>query len=368
MNPEELRFDAGATHPDLGGAVIAGKVRFTQFALRFESETEKVEFPLDDAQVEWLRACDPPLVVFRHPRLPGWTVTADDGVLEHPVFSRRTHLREQLAAVERRREVRRRWVVCGWFLAVFALVSLAGWGVSRLAVPFIVNRIPIEYEVMLGEKVFKEMEKTWRIDDSDTNHMARLNRLKDRLTASLPPTGHDIRLHVVHDPVPNAFALPGGRIFVNTGLLRTAKTDAELAGVLAHELAHVRHRHTLRQIVSAGGPALLVRVVTGDNEGLLGALSVSFEFLLSQRFSRDFEREADESGWDHLVKADIDPRGMIRMMEKFQEEETRLGALPKALQPMSSHPPTDERVERLHRLWDQFPDKERFTRRQSNAP
>jgi beta-barrel assembly-enhancing protease len=362
MNPEELRFEATVSHPDHGEAPIPGAVRFTRFAMRFEADPVKVEFPLEGMKLEWRRTAASPEIVLTHPRLPGWVVCSEEAALEHPAFTQRTHLRDQLAATLRGRETRRRWLICGAFLGVFAVVSLIGWGLSGFAVNQVVARIPVEMEAKLGEKVFAEVKQVWRVDVSESAELTRLRGLQTRLATALPDTGHDIRLHLVHDSTANAFALPGGRILVTTGLIRLADNDDELASVLAHELAHVRHRHSLRQIVSAGGPALVARALAGDESGLAGALSVGFEFLVSQRFSRAFEREADDSGWDYLVAAGIDPRGMIRMMHKFREEENRLGALAATTaQPMNSHPATGDRIRRLEARWKQLPDKERFT-------
>lgn len=364
MPAEDTQFEARAVHPETGAGEITGRVRFRQSSVRFESDDFKVELPLDSLVLEWDPAKLSEGVRLAHPEMPGCRLHLESEALEQPVFTRRSNLRRQIETVLRRRDARRRVRMCGWFVAGFAAFVVVGWLVSRLAVEFIVQRVPVSYEVKLGEDAFAEAGEMWRIDDRDTNQLARMNGLRDRFLAALPKDDYDIRMHVVQDGTANAFALPGGRIMVTTGLLTLTQDDEEIAAILAHELAHVRHRHSLRQIVSAGGPALLMRVITGDSEGLLGALSVSFEFLLGQRFSRDLEREADESGWHYLVAADMDPRAMLRMMKKFQEEEAREGAMPDHLQPMNSHPATQERIERLERMWEQFPDKARFTQRQ----
>src|SRR5206468_5365206 len=105
--------------------------------------------------------------------------------------------------------------------------------------------------------------------------------------------------------------VPGGQVFIFSGLLDSVKRPEELAGVLAHEIAHVTRRHSLRNIISSAGLWLTLSALFGDTKGLTSILTDGSQFLLNQKFSRDFEREADDTGWDYLVAANVDPRGMI---------------------------------------------------------
>jgi predicted Zn-dependent protease len=134
----------------------------------------------------------------------------------------------------------------------------------------------------------------------------------------------------------NAFALPGGVIVVNTGLIDLTSRPEELAGVLAHEVQHVELRHSVRGLVKSLGLRGLFAFATGDIGGtLLGEAAVGITDL---KFSRDDESEADRMGLDSLIAADIDPSGMPAFFEKMGKHT---GDAPVAF--VSSHPLSADR-------------------------
>ena len=114
----------------------------------------------------------------------------------------------------------------------------------------------------------------------------------------------DLRIQVVDAPQINAFALPGGQIVVYTGLLRKAARPEQVAGVIAHEMAHVTLRHGLRGIAKQVGVLVGVQVLTGDLSGLAAQVATA---AISNAYSRDAEREADAEGARMLAAAGIDP-------------------------------------------------------------
>jgi beta-barrel assembly-enhancing protease len=159
---------------------------------------------------------------------------------------------------------------------------------------------------------------------------------------------------------PNAFALPGGYILVTTGMLTLAKRPEELLGVLAHELAHVTEKHGFRHQVASVGPLLVCQVFMGGQSGITDLLGGGSAFLVAQSFSQEYEKEADEVGWDYMVKAKIDPRGMIDVFRKLQAYEMKHGGesfLPKAFE---SHPDVAKRIARLETKWKRLPQKSGF--------
>lgn len=153
----------------------------------------------------------------------------------------------------------------------------------------------------------------------------------------------------------NAFALPGGIIIMNRGLLASAETPEEVAGVLAHEMAHVERRHTLRSLVGRlgylGGFVILSLVISPDAAIVLGQ-SLQIATL---KYSRDDEREADRVGHRFLVNAGVAPEGMISFFEKLGQKERGLlgdhtGVASTAAKFFSTHPLSGERVETLKKL------------------
>ncbi|HBS04709.1 MAG TPA: hypothetical protein DEA96_07085, partial [Leptospiraceae bacterium] len=170
------------------------------------------------------------------------------------------------------------------------------------------------------------------------------------------------KFQVVHHQDVNAFAIPGGSIFIHSALLQKADSAEEVAGVLAHEMAHVIHRHGTQLLVRRIGLYVLIGAMFGDTQGLIAALADQGGFLLSQKFSRDFERQADETGFNLLVKADIDPRGMLsffRRIKEFQEEQMS-ETEQSAMAVMGTHPATDERIEFIQQKIDELPPDRKF--------
>ena len=179
-----------------------------------------------------------------------------------------------------------------------------------------------------------------------------------RIAAALPPEGRkfQFRASIIDRFEPNAFALPGGRIFVFTGLLDRVQKPEELAGVLAHEMAHVTHRHGLRKLISAGGPYYVLRLFVSDKQGVLSVVSAGSQLLVGQAYSRDVEREADAAGWHYLLAANIDPRGLVDFFQLLTEGENA-DFIPEMLR---SHPATRERIAALNKLWQTTPHPTNF--------
>jgi Zn-dependent protease with chaperone function len=167
----------------------------------------------------------------------------------------------------------------------------------------------------------------------------------------------DIRISPSEDI--NAFALPGGIIVMNRGLLLAAHSVEEVAGVLAHEMAHVQRRHTLRSLAGRlgylGGFLILSVFLSPDAAVVIGK---SFE-VAQLKYSRDDEREADTVGHQFLLNAGIDPKGMISFFQKLSENESRLlgnaqSITAKAAKIFSTHPLSEERMESLTTLSKKF--------------
>lgn len=144
---------------------------------------------------------------------------------------------------------------------------------------------------------------------------------------------------IADDDLVNAFAAPGGYVYISTGLIKQARACSEIAGVMGHELAHVTERHSARQLEKAFAAQLASDFFLDDGLTKTAAETI-FGFLQATKFSRDHEREADQVGLQISHDAGYDPDGLARFFEK-------LLALQKGAQPpefLSSHPATDERI------------------------
>jgi len=130
--------------------------------------------------------------------------------------------------------------------------------------------------------------------------------------------------------------------------------------VIAHELAHITQHHHARKIISSAGPLIIVGVFFSSHNGLSRLLGEGSGLMLMQGYSQEYEAEADEVGWNYLVKANIDPRGMISMFQKFKAEEAREKHDDKLPQAFQSHPALDKRIARLEAKWKKLPKKTGF--------
>lgn len=156
-------------------------------------------------------------------------------------------------------------------------------------------------------------------------------------------------VHVVDDPkTVNAFATPGGHLYLTSGLLTAAEDEAEVAGVLAHEAGHVVARHGARQMVNMMGLQTVAAIALGEDPNQLAMIAANLAangLLLAH--SREDEHEADRHGVVYAARAGYDPRGITRFFKKLQAKQ---GEMPKQLVWLSTHPATSERIRRVDDL------------------
>ncbi|HEX4645846.1 MAG TPA: M48 family metallopeptidase, partial [Verrucomicrobiae bacterium] len=349
MNPEDQSFAASATHPDFGDEPVAGQIVVGQWELRFNSEKGGVEIPFNELKIFFERGRDEP-VLFRCSTDPGWTIhPLDNDILGHRVFSQNHHLRLQLQKFAGRKALRRALAVTAGFLAAFVLVSICVSWLSTQAVTILVRRIPAKWEKELGDSAFDSIKEERKVVD-DPQQLAELKLIGAQLVRGLPDPSLALDFHVIEDPTANAFAIPGGHVFVNTGFFDLTTNRDEIAGTLAHELAHVTQRHVFRKIISAAGPYFITKLLLQDRGGVLQAVSRQSRMLIGQTFSKEYENEADAIGWQYLVNANIDPRGLASALEKMQARQDEMLAMFKhaGFRTSGDHPPTEERIQRLN--------------------
>jgi predicted Zn-dependent protease len=224
----------------------------------------------------------------------------------------------------------------------------------------LVAQVPPAWEQKLGDEAMHEIRKQKMIFMDDPGRKAKLDQAVAPLVSSLTTNAADFKFYIIEFPRPNAMALPGGYVIVTSDLLDLADRPEEIAGVVAHELAHVRLKHGLRKIIAAAGPYLIFQMFSRDGQGLFSVLGNGSQVLVQQSFSQSFEFEADATGWDMLVSAHIDPRGMAEMLRKFKAiQDTTQGERPE-IQALESHPATEKRIERLDAKWERLKNKSGF--------
>jgi predicted Zn-dependent protease len=203
-----------------------------------------------------------------------------------------------------------------------------------------VNRIPVEWEQKIGESAYKDFLSHQEVLREGPAVQA-VEEMTQRLAAQIPDNPYKFEVTVVKSDVVNAFALPGGYVVVFTGLMKKAETGEEVAGVLGHELNHVLQRHGLERIVKSLGLMAVVSIVLGDQQGLIGLMKQVGVELLTLKFDRAQETEADVTGLRLVARARIDPKGMITFFQKLSEKDEG------RLEWLSTHPMSQARAERI---------------------
>jgi beta-barrel assembly-enhancing protease len=193
------------------------------------------------------------------------------------------------------------------------------------------------------------------VRDPEVN--AYMSRLGDSLAVLVDDQGRSWRFSIVDDPDINAFAVPGGYIYVNRGLIMRAQTLSQLAGVVGHEIAHVTQRHSVKQMekaqkigIGATLACLWQRSVCQNGGGDLLNLGAGAALA---KFSRNDETEADELGLRYIVRAGLDPRGLPEMFEIMLAERQKRGGESGGW--LASHPVEEDRIANTRRMISQLP-------------
>ena len=208
----------------------------------------------------------------------------------------------------------------------------------------------LEREIALGKQLAQEVDKSAKFitDPVVTEYVNRVGQnLVRNSDARVPFT-----IKVVDSDVVNAFALPGGFFYVNSGLILHADEESELAGVMAHEIAHVCARHGTKQATKgeivnlASIPAMIFIPYTWAGYAIYQGMNFAIP-LTFLKFSRDEEREADYLGLQYMHKAGYDPNSFVSFFEKVEADEKKEpGTIPKVF---ATHPPTPDRIESIQK-------------------
>ena len=206
------------------------------------------------------------------------------------------------------------------------------------------NWYSLEREIAMGKEYAQMVEASVKLVN-DPVVSEYVNRVGQNLVrnsdAKVPFT-----IKVVDDDSINAFALPGGFFYVNSGLILAADEEAELAGVMAHEIAHVAARHATRQITRSqwANFGTLPLIFLGGGVGYAARAAASLALPATfMKFSRGFESEADYLGLQYMYKSGYDPQAFISFFEKVQaQEKKKPGSMAKVF---ASHPQTPDRIE-----------------------
>lgn len=235
-----------------------------------------------------------------------------------------------------------------WIILVFPLLFIFGIFVRE------VRCLTIEEEKKLGKKVLLEVEKSMPLV-MDPTLQSFVDTLGDSLVKAAGPTPFDFKFHIVNMLDPNAFAIPGGHVFVSTGLLSLAENADEVAGVLGHEIGHVTQRHVSQLLEKskwfniASLAAMIAGALVGGGGGqALSSTAMATTEAFALKYTREHEVDADQTGLHIILRAGYDPTGLISFLKKIYK--ISLVSSFKVPIYLSTHPAIEDRIALLENL------------------
>ncbi|HEX9129932.1 MAG TPA: M48 family metallopeptidase [Gemmatimonadaceae bacterium] len=231
-------------------------------------------------------------------------------------------------------------------VTIGAIALLAGCGVST------------QQEVQMGQDEAQQVNAQLpMVQDAQIQNY--VNSLGNRIAHLTSRADLNWQYQVVNSDVVNAFALPGGFIYVNRGVLERASNMSELAGVLGHETEHVVRRHSVKQMENAQsanvGVGILCALTGVCQSGLAQAAINVGGTAVFAKMSRTDEIQADEGGFNNVMRAGISPRGMLTFFQKLLAEEQASGGGGNTAAWFADHPGTTDRIADIQRMLNQVP-------------
>jgi len=241
-----------------------------------------------------------------------------------------------------------------WLISCLLLASLQAAACSINPVSGLpeVTLISVEQEKKIGEEEAKKVEVEMGLLD-DAQLVPYLDALGQRLAKESPRQDVTHQFHIADMAEPNAFALPGGYVYVTRGLLALANSEDELAGVVGHEIGHVAARHTVQKISKQGPFAVVFGIASGITGlfsplvgNIIGGVGDLTQGVLFSPYSRSQETEADRVGQDMATKAGWDPAALSAFLNSLEREVDLMSKEPRKPSFFDSHPATPDRVKK----------------------
>ncbi len=223
-------------------------------------------------------------------------------------------------------------IATSYFL-VWYVFSLVNW-VSL----FQIERISDETEKKLGDLFWESIKQTETVI-KDKEVVNSVDSIINRICEGSEIERKNIQVHLIKSADVNAFALPAGHLVVLSGLIKDAESPEALAGVLAHEIAHIERKHVSKKLVKELGITALAGMASGGAGGEV--IKQAVKTLSSSAFDRKMEKEADLKAVDYMVNAEIDPLPFAALMDQFAEDQPELLS---DLSWLSTHPDSKERA------------------------
>lgn len=231
------------------------------------------------------------------------------------------------------------------FIALFiSAVLLHKWILPPL-MNIMVEKFPVTWEEKIGKSFISQISKGFGVCE-DERLNTQIDKIKDRLGATLDSSKYKYNITIVNNSLVNAFALPGGEIILFRGLIEKSNRPEEVAGVVAHEIQHIEQRHFTKILIKELSIGIFLGLMIGDSQVVGTALNYA-NMLRSLAYKRSEESSSDAEGMKMLIKAGIDPKGMVDFFEIMKKEYDGTTEVSEYL---STHPNTENRIEKLNTM------------------
>ena len=355
MFQTEQTFSGGVFHHSIPNGRAGADIVVTPVELlaRTQGDGSKLfSLKLSECQLElggasgrmvFCRNTDSSLTIFCEERgFPAALSSASFGALDDRFRELRSLQRSQNS---------RQWFWVSISLLLIAVVCAGLYFGTLAAAQVAVRSLPISVDEKIGQMASVSMAPGIPLAEQHSATVLVRDIVEHlRPYSSIPDM--DFRVVVIQDEQVNAFALPGGRIYVYTGLIRHAENAEQVAGVLAHEMAHATLRHGLQKVSQSLGIVVAMQFMVGDVGGLIAFGSQVAQESVLTSYSRAAETEADLEGARMLHTAGIDPAAMGEFFEIMKHEHEELPAI---LSWISTHPQHDDRISEIRRFRDSLP-------------
>lgn len=236
--------------------------------------------------------------------------------------------------------------IIGIALGCIGLILLTYFVIIPNLAEFIATKVPVSYEVELGEGIYNQMSPDFEVDEEKT---LAANEFFQELNIK---SNYPVQITVVNSPVKNAFALPGGHIVVYDEILQSMNSEDEFAALLSHEYSHVALKHTTRSLFRSLGTYMVLSIILSDVNGIMGVIIENAHNVKSLSYTRSLEEEADKNGLELMLQAGVNPQGMVNLFRHLKEPDNSSLEIPEFL---STHPLLDERIKYIQKKYKNTP-------------
>lgn len=327
----------------------SGLIHITGGLVWFKNDERSFNFPASTANLSFGGTANRTVYISHTAKKDITLFTSDFRILKEDAFQ--TNPDAQSVTSKRKRHHSATFLIL-LALALFVLGPLYLVFIERdILSGYAASKVPWETEEKIGSFLFKaQFMEGSMIKDSAI--LSDFKKVSQPLIDVAEKDGHTFKIYIMDNPQTNAFAMPGGYIVMMSGLIENAQTTEEILGVLAHEMAHVTQRHSLKQVISDLSGYILLNILLSGAGDLAFIVSDNATHLLSQHYSRAQEEEADEIGFAYLVEAGISPQGLIDFFDRLQFKIN--GIDPAWFEIISTHPSSKNRVENLQDMLQDY--------------